>query len=422
MSVVDDLLENVHIPPMAPVRQKFPCSRVEDVEGEVVRLLAAKNILASINSGDSVAITAGSRGIANLPLVIRTVVRAVRAVKGEPFIFPAMGSHGGASAEGQVKLLAGLGITEESVEAPIRSSMETALLGHTDDGVECHLDAYADKADAIILINRIKPHTSFRGEVESGLQKMITIGMGKQKGAENCHKDGFSSVINNVPAIAKVILTKKNILCGVALLENSLHETAVVDVLTAEEILTKEPELLKQAWGLLPQLYCTELDVLVMDELGKDISGTGFDTNVVGRYATDQASGGPNISRVVALSLTAKTKGNGHGVGMLDCITTRVFDAFDMEQSYPNALTTTTMINAKLPMALANDKQAIQAAIKTCTPPDSKALRIIRIKNTLELETVLVSEALLPYCEKHPNLEVLGPAEALVFDANGNLF
>lgn len=407
---------------MVSVAQSFERPVVKDVAGDLARKLRQGGFLASIQQGMSIAITGGSRGIGSMPLVLRSLVREVRAAGGIPFIFPAMGSHGGATAQGQIALLNSLGITEEFVEAPIRATMETVQIGVAANGRPVYLDKYADEADGIIIVNRIKPHTGFRGRVESGLCKMCAVGMGKQRGADLCHADGYKHMAENIPAIAAVTLAKKNILWAVAILENAYHETAHIELLGKDEVLRKEPALLGRARELLARILIEEFDILVMDEIGKNISGTGFDTNVVGRYNTPYASGGPKITRVVALDITDASHGNGNGLGLLDMTTRRAFNKFDMEQSYPNSLTSTVPSTVKIPMVLKNDRQAIQAAIKTCNVPIPTQVRMIRIKNTLYLSEIMVSEALLPLVSAHSQMQVLGATSDLLFDEQGNLF
>ena len=421
MSAVDELLRDIPIPRMLKAVQRFARPVVDDVGGILTKKL--RGPLGAIRPGWSVAITAGSRGISNMPLVLRTVAREVRAAGGEPFLFPAMGSHGGATAEGQAHMLKGLGVTEESVGAPIRSTMETVRLGTAANGSPVYLDRYADEADAIIVVNRIKPHTSFRGPYESGIMKMIAIGMGKQKGADFAHRMGFGHMAENVPAIARVVLEKKNVLCAVGLLENAYHETAQVEVMAPGEVEEREPLLLRHVWEqLYPRLLFDSLDVLILDELGKDISGTGFDTNILGRYHTPYASGGPEIARIAVLDVTEKSHGNVNGVGMLDFTTRRLFDKMDFDQTYPNSLTSTVPLSVKLPMVLKNDRQAIQAAIKTCGVPDRARVRMARIRNTMELEEIEISESLRAQADERPGLEVRGAPFDLRFDGAGNLF
>ncbi len=421
-SSVSALLQNTPLPKVVPVSQLFDGPAVNDMEAAVMRGLAESGCLVRLQKGQSVAVTAGSRGITNLPLAIRTVVRAVKQAGGRPFIVPAMGSHGGATAEGQQKLLAGLGIDENTVEAPVRSSMETVVVGKAANGLPAHMDKHAAAADAVIAINRIKPHTSFRGAIESGVVKMLTIGLGKQKGAEICHNLGFGHMAANVPAIAETILANKNILCGVGIVENAFHETALVEVMKPQELIAREKELLKEAFKLAPKIFFDSLDVLIIDEIGKDVSGTGFDCNVVGRYHNPHAYGGPEITRVAALDITDKSKGNGNGLGMVDFTTRRAFDKFDPEQTYPNSLTSTIPLSVKIPMVLASDRLAVQAAVKTCNVANRDAIRLVRIKNTNEMSSIYVSEALTGYCHEHPNLKVEGSAAPFAFNDAGNLW
>jgi len=421
MSSIDQLLDSIALPMVAPVRQRFDRPALSDIEGEIIRQIAAGGFLSSLKKGQSVAITAGSRGISNMPLILRALAREVKKNGCEPFIFPAMGSHGGATAKGQAEMLAGMGIDEKTVEAPIRSSMETVQIGETDNGLPVYVDAYADKADAIIIVNRVKPHVAFSGPYESGLMKMLAIGVGKQLGADFCHRMGFGRMAENIPAIGSVTIAKKNIVCAVGILENAFHETARIEIMRGKDIARREPELLKAASLLTPRIFFDTLDVLVLDEIGKNISGTGFDTSIVGRYHTPFRTGGPQITRMLALDLTEPSHGNANGVGILDFTTERLYGKFRREQTYPNALTSTVPHSVKMPMVLKNDRQAIQAAVKTCNVEDRDAVRLVRVTNTIALENIWVSKALIPYCEKHPNLEVLGDAAPFAFKENGDL-
>lgn len=422
MSAIDQLLEQIPIPRMVKARQTFDRPRVGDLDTALSQMLKIGGYLSEIRPGQRVAVTAGSRGITDIALALKIVVREIRNAGGDPFLFPAMGSHGGATAEGQTHILHNLGITEDFVGAPILASMDTVQIGTSEKGHPVYLDRYADEADAIVVVNRIKPHVAFRGSFESGLMKMVTIGMGKQKGADFAHMLGFGQMAEAISAIGKVTIAKKNILCAVAILENAYHETAAVEVMGKKMIEAREPELLKEAWKLYPKIFFDELDVLILDEIGKDISGTGFDTNIVGRYHTPYASGGPKITRVGALDITDKSGGNANGLGILDLTTRRAYEKFDFEQTYPNALTSTVPMSVKLPMVLKNDRQAIQAAIKMSNVLDRNAIRMVRAKNTVSLGEIEISENLMSLAEKHPNLSVTGNPYELTFNDEGNLF
>ena len=421
MDIFESMLAAVPIPEMCKVRLIFPRPCIENVEKEFLNRLHAGGLLHRIPKGGSVAITVGSRGISNQPLLVRSLVEELINYGADPFIVPAMGSHGGATADGQTELLRSTGFREDHVGARIRSSMEVVDLGTTRTGLPVFVDKYAYEADAIIVVNRIKPHVSFRGRYESGLMKMLTIGLGKQKGAEACHDAGFGEMAENIDGIARVVIDRCNIAFGIGLLENAYHETCGIEILAAEEIPEKEITLQEQAKRLLPSLYFPSLDVLLVEEIGKDISGTGMDNNIIGRYTTPYPSGGPRISRIVVLGLTANTHGNANGLGVADFTTRRVFDAFSFEQTYPNSLTSTATASVKIPMVLENDRLAIQAAIKTCNILNKKNVRLVRIKNTLHVDEIHVSTAMLEEVKQYENMKILGNPEPLRFDGGGSL-
>ncbi len=423
MSMIDTLLDPIPLPRVVPVRQRFDRPTVADPAAELTAGLREKGALKGIRRGMSVAVTVGSRGISNQPLLVKTLIRELRAAGAEPFIIPAMGSHGGATAEGQRSMLEGMGFTEAAMGAPIRSSMDTVTIGTSANGLPVYIDRNAAEADGIVIINRIKPHVAFRGPYESGLMKMLAIGLGKQKGADICHELGFGRMAENIPAIGRVTLASGRILFAVGTLENAYHETCRVEVLRADEVEAREPVLQEEAKRLAPRLHIDALDVLVIDEIGKDISGTGFDTNVVGRYHTPYISGGPSITRVAVLDITDVSHGNGNGLGIVDFTTRRAHEKFDFENTYPNSLTSTVPASVKLPMVLKNDRQAIQAAVKTCNILDKRTVRLARIKNTISLGGILISENLLEEARKNPYLELdpgARPAE-FPFDENGNI-
>ncbi len=419
--VIEQLLSQVPIPNVVPVRQEFDRPRVEDVTKEVVEQLRRSGILSGLGTGARVAVTAGSRGIANLPEIVAAAVGEIRRSGAVPFIIPAMGSHGGATAEGQRAMLEGLGITEASVGAPVESSMEVIEIGRTADGLPVAIDRNAAAADAVLILNRVKPHVAYRGRYESGLLKMLAIGLGKQRGAQTCHDLGFGRMADNVEAIARVVLASGRILGAVAILENAYHETARIETMPAQDIPDREPELLDEARRLMPRLYIDTIDVLVIDRIGKDISGTGFDTNVVGRYHTPYASGGPDVTRLVILDLTDVSHGNANGVGIGDFTTERLFRKMSFENTYPNSLTSTVPISVKLPMVLPNDRLAIQAGIRTCNVADKRSVRLVRIRDTQSVGSISVSENLAPAVNAHDRMRVTGASGPLRFDSAGAL-
>jgi len=422
MGVIESLLDPIPIPHVFHAAQRFEHGRIDDVEGELDKRLGERGVLDAVRPGARIAITVGSRGISNQPKVVRRLVERLTERGARPFVVPAMGSHGGATAEGQREMLHGMGFREDEIGCPIVSSMETVQIGTSANGLPVHIDKNADGADGIILLNRIKPHVAFRGPYESGLMKMLAIGLGKQHGADICHDLGFGKMAENIPAIGRVVLAKKNILFAIGLIENAYHETCRIVVLHKGEVESEEPKLQEEAKRLAPRLRFSELDVLIIDEIGKNISGTGFDTNLVGRYHTPFASGGPSITRVSVLDLTEQSHGNANGLGIVDFTTRRAFEKMKFDQTYPNSLTSTVPISVKIPMVLANDRQAIQAAIKTCNILDKTKVRLVRIKNTNEIHEIEVSESLRPLVEATDGLEAVGASYPLGFNAEGNLF
>ncbi|MNO89657.1 hypothetical protein D3C76_811470 [compost metagenome] len=332
-----------------------------------------------------------------------------------------MGSHGGATAEGQREVLAHLGVTEESMNCEIRSSMEVVKLAELPNGLPVYIDKFAAEADGIVVINRIKPHTAFRGPVESGMMKMLSIGLGKQKGAEACHQLGFKYMAENVPAMAKVIMQQKPVLFGVATVENAFDKVAIIQALTPEEILEQEAGLQEKAKELLPKLYFDQLEVLIVDQIGKNISGDGMDPNITGRYPTPYAYGGPDVNKIVVLDLTPQSEGNANGVGTSDFTTQRLVNKMDLEGTYANGLTSTVVSPTKIATTLPNDREAIQAAIKTSNVLDFTKVKMVRIKNTLMLSEIEVSETLVDYVNQHPQMEVVSELYDLPFDDRGNI-
>lgn len=397
MTVFDELVKDYEIPRMLKVKQNFPRPVLDDIPQQVKKVLHESGDLNKIEKGTRVAVTAGSRGIANIGLITKEVIGVLKTAGASPFIIPAMGSHGGATSEGQTEVLESLALSESDLGVPVKSSMEVVKIGTTDDNLPVYIDKFAaTEADAIVVINRIKPHTTFRGPYESGLAKMITIGLGKQVGADLCHATGPENMSSRVEVIARHILKKTNLVFGVGILENAYDETCDIVVLPGEEIMEKEPDLLHRAWQNMPQIFSKDYDVLVVDEMGKDISGTGMDPNILGRYTSDALQDEDWVQRIVVLNLTERTHGNANGIGLADICTQKAFDKMDFKKTYPNCLTTGIVLSVKTPMVMENDRQAIKAAIKTCFDIDINNVKLIRIKNTLDLDQIYISEALLP--------------------------
>ncbi len=422
-SIVSGLLEAVPIPRVARVRQRFPDEHIpaDRLPEHILALLAKKGVAAGIRPGMKIAITAGSRGIRNIPLILGTLVRFVRDCGGEPYLVAAMGSHGGATSQGQREVLAGLGITEETVGCPIRSGMEVVPAGRNAEGAQVYMSRDAAQADGVIVCNRIKPHTCFRGPCESGLMKMMAIGLGKQVGADWCHKEGFQNMAKNVRLFGSTVLEALPVLFGVGILENAYDRTAEVVVLDREEIPEKEPDYLKKAMGLLPRIHVPECEVLVVDTIGKNFSGGGMDANITGTFVTPYASGGLRSQRVAVLDLSPESHHNGTGCGMAHATTRRFFDKMDWEQTYPNVITSTVIENVRIPMVLKNDREAIQVCLRTCTGVGPQGPRLVRIANSMELTHIYLSENYLPQIAGHPYLEQETEVMELPFDQAGNL-
>lgn len=420
-NVISDILENQAIPKMARVRQKLDSTRISDIPLAIEQEFAKPEIAGTVKKGASIAITAGSRGVANIALILREVVAQVKRLGAEPFLIPAMGSHGGATVEGQLEILSGLGITEEAVGAPIKSSMTVVPIGTQEDGKTVYIDSFAEKADGIIIVGRIKPHTCFRGPFESGLYKMMVIGLGKQKGAEACHEEGFGRMAHNIKTFGDVILKEAPILFGVAIVENAFDDTAIIEAIPRWDIPEREPVLLEKSRALMPSIAIRDIDVLIVDTIGKNFSGDGMDPNITGSFCTPFASGGPTVQRYVVLDLSEESHGNSIGAGMADVGTKRLFDKIDFDAAYPNALTCTVVMGVRIPMIMKNDQAAIRAALFTCVDIDVDAPRIVRIPNSSHIETIYVSEGLKDEVLASPELELLEDFHPVEFDEDGNI-
>lgn len=421
MSVVNDIIKDIPIPNMVKVRQEFDRTRLEDVAAEVRKCLDRRKIMVNLRPGMTVAVAVGSRGISNHALIVRETVRFLREHGARPFIVSSMGSHGGATAEGQRAILEGYGIREEYCGCPVKAGTDCALIGYTGDGSPVYIDRYAAEADGIVLVNRIKPHTAFRGPYESGLMKMMAIGLGKQKGAETCHAAGFENMAENIPRFAAAVLKNCNILAGIAILENAYDETREVIALTADEIPAQEPELLERAKRYMPRILVDHVDLLVVGQIGKNFSGDGMDPNIAGTFATKCASGGLNTKRVAVLDISDESHGNGVGFGMADVSTRRAYEKFDFEMSYPNALTCLVSQVVKVPMIFDSDQLCLKAGIKLCAGIEHRNAKVVYIHNTLKLGEIYISANLVPQAEAIEGVTVAGEEQPMEFDGNGNL-
>lgn len=413
----------MRFPKVVKVRQDFPRPRVEDVEKALREQCERAEIKDRVEPGMRVAITAGSRGIAAIDRILRALIQILKDAGAEPFIVPAMGSHGGATAEGQVEILKSLGVSEESVGAPIESSMEVVEVGETEDGVPVFMDRIASEADGVVVVGRIKQHTDFRSEVESGLLKMASIGLGKHAQALALHAHGVKGIRDYMVEAAELIFGSGHVLFGVGIVENAYEETAILEAIPPERVRTREAELLEESAKLMPKLPVSEIDVLFVDEIGKNFSGTGMDTNVIGRFRIlgVEEPESPSVKYLIAGDVSEASHGNAIGVGLADFTTQRLFEKIDRGAMNANALTSTFVERAKIPIVLANDREALEAAVRCNWGVESEETRFVRIPNTLHIRYLYVSENLLEEVLANGNVEVVENAADLDFDEEGCL-
>jgi hypothetical protein len=392
---------------LTKIKNHFADNSLADVKGATKKTL--QDLRGKIKNGSSIAIATGSRGIDNLVVVIREVVQFVKDQGGNPFIVPAMGSHGGATAHGQEEVLAGYGITETAVGAPVKSSMNVVEL--PGDGLEhrIYMDKYAYESDGIILINKIKPHTDFHATYESGLVKMAVIGLGKEMGAEAIHHYGVYGLTQLIPESAKKIFATNKIIAGIAVLENAHDKTMMIKSVIGADIMDKEPKLLEIARQNRPSFPVDKFDVLIIDKMGKNISGVGIDTNIVGRlkiYGQKEPST-PDIKSIVVADITDESHGNATGVGLADIITRRLFDKIDFSSTYKNIATSSFLERGKIPFITEHDVSALELALRNCGNATPGGERIIRIKDTLHLDELYVSNNILNEIANNPHIEVV---------------
>jgi len=410
---------------MFKIRQKIASPKLADVEKEMNSQLDRFGLAGKVKPGERIAITAGSRGIRDKAKVLKVIVSRLKALGAKPFIVPCMGSHGGGTAEGQVKMLHHLGITESYVGAPILSSMEVKEIGRTSFGTPVLIDKnICEQADKIIVVNRIKPHTDFDHEVESGISKMIIIGMGKHKGALMAHrltiKHGFATMFKEVLPVIRRALP---FFFGVGIIENQYDQTASLHILEPQNFYEGEKELLKKAREIMPRLPFKQMDVLVVDEIGKNISGAGMDPNVTGRlfFIGSPPLKEPKITRIFVRDLTPETEGNAIGIGFAEYTTTRLVKKIDPVPTAINAITGMGPECGRIPIAFDKDRDALQAAYDNSGVIDPKDLRLVWVKNTLELEYLWASEPMLQEAKANSNIEVVSAPQDIPFDKNGNM-
>jgi hypothetical protein len=408
------------------IRQQFERPRVEDIPTAVANALEKLELARRIRPGQTVAMTAGSRGIANIPLILRATAEYLKRLGARPFIVPTMGSHGGATAEGQKHLLESYGVTEAFVGVPIQSSMEVVQLGSTTEGFPVMLDRHAAGADHIAVIGRVKPHTGYHGPIESGLLKMMMIGLGKHAGALAYHRllleQPYDLVVRSV---SRTLRAKAPIAFGLAIVENAFDDTAVIEAVHPERFEAREEELLTLAKKLLARLPLAQAELLIIDEIGKDVSGSGMDTNVVGRKRAFRGQppgeGQPTMRLIFVRGLSERTHGNATGIGLADFTTTRLVKRMNYKATVINCLTAGYPEGAFLPVHFDTDREVLDAALKIIGSREPHEARVMHIKNTLMLEELEVSEPCLSHPRPQTRFTALGPARPLTFDGEGNL-
>ncbi|MEP3481812.1 MAG: lactate racemase domain-containing protein [Fuerstiella sp.] len=418
-------MAKLQFPDMLLVQQTFDCQTIDDVVQETAKQLDGSGLAALIHPGDTVAITAGSRGICQLPVILKEVVDFFRRQQAKPLIVPAMGSHGGATVEGQLQVLSKLGITPESVGAEIRATMDTVVVAETESGIPVHFDAIAAQADHVFVVNRIKPHTRFTGPIESGLHKMLLIGLGKHAGATIYHQAindyRFEQILSSV---AGEVIRGCRVLGGLAIVENGLDQTALIQAVGANEFAAMEPKLLDKAKQWLPTLPFPDVDLLIVDRIGKNISGTGMDANVIGRKFNDHAGTADDIAhckRIFVRSLTEETEGNACGIGLAEFTTSACVEQVDHEKTNTNVVTASHPEAGMIPLTYPSDERAITAALKTVGTVAAENAKVIQISDTLHLSTVRMSKAYFERIQSAKHLSILQEAQPFPLNSAGQL-
>ena len=416
-------IEDVPMPKMVRIRQKYESDKIDDIKGHLINELENIKIDRSALKGKSIAITVGSRGIPHLPLMIRTLCDKLKEWGAEPFIIPALGSHGGGTVEGNLEVINGYGITEEAMGVPIKATMEVKLIGQMDDAVKTpiYCDKYAAEADGIILFNKVKPHTDFKGYNESGICKMIAIGIAKHVGCSWFHKQGFDTFGERIPIVAKEFLSKMNVVMGIGVVQNAYDEISEIMAFTKDEIPEGDHKMLMIAKRRLPKLKFDNIDVLVIDRIGKNISGEGADPNVTGRGFMPGFEDDFHCKKLFIRGLTEQSHHNACGLGLADITTRRCLNSCDWESTWINLSTNTMIDGGKIPVYQNNDFEALRLAIRTCTKIDYSKARVARIRDTLTLGEIEISESLIPDIKDRDDVEIISEPYDLKFDSEGYL-
>ncbi len=423
MDVKVEGMEQVAIPKMVKIHQNFDDQKIDDIAGWIRKEMAATFKTPEQFKGKRLCITAGSRGIPHLDVIIRTIIDVLKEWGADPFIIPAMGSHGGGTAEGQKEMIAGFGITEEAMGVPILSSMEVEQIGQLEDGTPVYCDKYALHSDGIVMLNKVKPHTDFRGKHESGIAKMMAIGIAKHKGASNFHMKGFPTFAERIPQVCNVFVQKAPIAMGVGIVENAFGEICNIGFCEKERILDLDAELLVEAKNRMAKFRLPVIDVLIIDRIGKNISGNGHDPNITGRSVSTDLPIDTKIQKIFIRGLTEETHHNGCGVSAADVTTRRCLNDIDWATSWVNVITSTYTRGGQIPVYTETDYQAIMLAIRTCVGADFKFenVKVAHIKDTKHMSEIEVSVTCLPDIKDNPDVQVLSEPFELEFDEEGFL-
>ena len=407
--LVEDNVNKFNPPNMIGVKQIFEKHSVDVIES-IRTELSKGEIRNTICPGDKVALAVGSRGIRNIDVIVKEMVNFLKERGADPVIIPAMGSHGGGIAENQKKILDSYGVNQETMCVHVEASMDTVCLGQTADGIPVYIDKLAASMDKIVVVNRVKSHTTFSGNIESGLCKMLAIGLGKHKGCSTLHRHGTEEFGKIIPSVAQLIMEKKKVAFGVAIIEDAFENIGKIQALVSQEFIAKEPELLQLSKKWMPRLYFDFVDILIVEKIGKDISGAGMDPNIVGRrhFSRTEPFNSLPIQRIIVCELSEATHGNACGIGRADFTTKKACEQIDLEFTYANCLAAGVPESGRIPMVMTDEKEAIIAAMQACDNPTPEDIRIVKIKDTLHLEEILVSDNTVDYCRKSTHFWVLG--------------
>ena len=406
------------------IKQNFNRMKIEDLFEHIHQSFKKSDLKNRIKPGDKIGITVGSRGITNIKLIVKNIISELKNINASPFILPAMGSHGGANSEGQKEVLASYGITEREMGVPIMASMDVIQIGKVENKIPIYFSKIAMESDGIIALNRVKMHTDFKSNlIESGMSKILAIGLGKAKGASSIHSLGVYGLKNVIPQAAELIIKKAPIIQGIGILENSYDQTMKISFVPPEDIIKVDSELLKKSKKVMPTLPIENLDIVITQEMGKNISGTGFDTNVIGRLYIngEKESMKPMIKRLIVFDLTEESHGNALGIGLADITTRKLVDKINYKDMYANTITSTFLNRAKIPIIADTEKEAIEIALKTCWELEQNNLKLLIMKNTLELEYLYVSKAAWDEIKDDKNIDACGEWENLAFAENGKM-